>query len=200
MVQLSSTHDSLRISARRARRRRGSRLGAGAGGGGWTLVEVITVVAITAIVTGVVLTIVSRTRKAAAQTGCLSNLRHIGSALTQYAADNNDRFPDPYNSETSWEFSVRRYVTSPSQTFRCSADAEVFPMLGSSYDWRDTGKPETTLAGRSLVEVRRQDAVLAFEALPGWHEKTKMNAARVDGSVQVMDREQCLGDLMTPIR
>jgi len=83
--------------------------------------------------------------------------------------------------------------------FACPADSEIFPEVGSSYDWRDTPNPITTLAGRSVSAVSRSTAVLAFDTLPGWHEKHFMNAIRVDGSAEEMREEDCLGDLRVPV-
>jgi hypothetical protein len=77
---------------------------------------------------------------------------------------------------------------------RCPADEEIFPAVGSSYDWRDTGNPDTTLAGRTLVKAR-SDAVLSFETLPGWHNLRQMCAVRADGSAMVMESRECLKDL-----
>jgi hypothetical protein len=86
------------------------------------------------------------------------------------------------------------YTTS--NTFRCPADDEVFPALGSSYDWRDTPDPETTLAGRDILIPQRSNLVLAFEALPGWHNKKRMNVCFLgDGSAQEMDYETAMRDL-----
>ena len=80
------------------------------------------------------------------------------------------------------------------QMLRCPGDEEIYPAVGSSYDWRDTGNPDTTLAGR-LITKARSDAVLAFETLPGWHNLRQMNAVRVDGSALVMESRECLKDL-----
>ena len=80
-------------------------------------------------------------------------------------------------------------VTSPWQSF----DDELSR-------WRDTGRPETTLAGRTITDTNRPDPVLAFEALPGWHVKGRMNAVLLSGSGQSMDQEACLEDLQQPIR
>ena len=82
----------------------------------------------------------------------------------------------------------------------CPADEEVYPAVGSSYDWRDTGNPDTTLAGQPITKAR-SDAIFAFETLPGWHSKNKINAVRVDGSALSMDEEDCLSDLAcSPLR
>jgi hypothetical protein len=76
----------------------------------------------------------------------------------------------------------------------------LYPAIGSSYDWRDTGVNSTTMAGKLLADTRRLNAVLAFEAMPGWHVKGNMNCALLDGSVQTLDATVCLSDLEIPIR
>jgi hypothetical protein len=83
--------------------------------------------------------------------------------------------------------------------FACPSDDEVFPSVGSSYDWRDTADPLTTLAGRPITQPIRADAVLAFESLPGWHQRHWMNALLVNGSAQTMNDDVCLGDLEVPV-
>ena len=117
----------------------------------------------------------------------------------QYADDNSNRFPDPQALDQSWEKCLSAYISNP-DPFRCPGDQEIYPILGSSYDWRDTGVFQTTLAGRAFYDMNRSNAVLAFESLPGWHAKQKMNAAFLDGSAQVMDQQACLADLQSPIR
>ena len=84
--------------------------------------------------------------------------------------------------------------------FQCPADSEVYPVVGSSFDWRDNGVTNTTMAGRGLRDANRPGAVLAFETLPGWHQSGRMNAVMLDGSAQTMEQENCLSDLQLPIR
>jgi prepilin-type N-terminal cleavage/methylation domain-containing protein len=165
---------------------------------GFTLVELLVVVAIIAILIALLLGVLGRARASASALACCSNLRQIGVAFHVYASDNAGRLPEPGLSGVSWETALR--AQQGANWFRCPADEEVFPAVGSSYDWRDTGDPETTLAGRVITKAR-SDAVLAFETLPGWHTKHRMNAVRVDGSAVVMDEADCLGDVQrSPIR
>ena len=67
--------------------------------------------------------------------------------------------------------------------------------MRSSYDWRDTGDKHTTIAGRSILDIRRTDAVIAFDALPDWHMTGMINALRLDGSVEGVLHQECLRDL-----
>ena len=149
--------------------------------------------------TALAVPLIGKSRASAQSVACLSHLRQIGAAFFQYAADNDHRLPDPFEAQTSWEQILRKYL--PQQgVFRCPADEELFPTVGSSYDWRDTGRLETTLAGRSLTDTNRPDPVLAFESLPGWHVKGRMNAVTLSGAAQSMDQEACLEDLQQPVR
>jgi type II secretory pathway pseudopilin PulG len=200
-VGLSVMACSTRLSSPwRARRRRRAIVGrAASSGAAFTLLETLVVVAIGALLLGVLLVTVTHVRRSAEQPLCVNNLRQIGFALNQFATDHNGVYPNPEAQETSWEYLIRSYLGS-AKVFRCGVDAEVYPSVGSSYDWRDTGKEKTTLAGKSRASVGRTDVVMAFEALPGWHEKTKINAAWIDGSAHVMDREQCLDDLAKAVR
>jgi hypothetical protein len=166
---------------------------------GFTYVELLVVLGIISILIALIVPVIGKSRATAQSVYCLSQLRQISAGLFQYAADNDRRLPDPFAIQTSWEQLVRRYVPGGT-AFHCPGDSELFPVVGSSYDWRATGSPETTLAGRLVDDSNRHDCVLAFEALPGWHSKGRMNAALLNGSAVTMDQEVCLADIQAPIR
>lgn len=63
---------------------------------GFTLVELLTVIAIITVLISLLLPVLSRARQAATQVRCLSNLRQVGLALRSYAAANDDRLPFAY--------------------------------------------------------------------------------------------------------
>ena len=189
MPDLAAEFDRDR-SARPSRVRRRARAS------GFSLVELLVVILIIGVLIGITFVVVSKLRAAASNTTCLSNLQQIAMGFQQYAAANKGHLPDPLASDSSFESALAKYVGGGS-TFQCPSDEELFPALGSSYDWRDTGVPATTLAGK-LLQSARGDAVLAFEALPGWHQKNRINAAQCSGAVQTMDRDTCLGDLEKP--
>jgi prepilin-type N-terminal cleavage/methylation domain-containing protein len=169
------------------------------GRAGFTLVEMLVVIVIVGLILGILLPIVSRVRASAKSVNCVSNLRQIAVAFHQYAQDNADRLPDPTGDDISWETALARYVGNKG-LYVCPADGELAASVGSSYDWRDTGNPATTLAGQPISEIQSSNAVLVFDAMPNWHARGKMNAAKLDGSVVSMDDQECLSDLTRHLR
>lgn len=163
--------------------------------------QLLVVLGISAVLAGLIVGAVVRGRGAAQTVTCTSNLRQIFTAFSRYAVDHGGRLPDPWEQDTTWEQLLLRgrYVTDD-QVFRCHADDELYPSIGSSYDWRDTPRPDTTLAGHLISSVNRYDAVFAFDALPGWHTPGRMNAVLLDGSAHSMDQDACLADLRRPLR
>lgn len=166
---------------------------------GFTLTELLISIGIVVVIAGLLLSILARSRSASQSMSCIANLHAISDAFMQYVQDNGGRFPDPESLDESWEKCLQSYISNP-DVYRCPADQEIYPVLGSSYDWRDTGVDQTTLAGKMFSELPRSDVVLAFESLPGWHAHGKMNAALTDGSTLTMDQETCLADLQLPFR
>lgn len=57
---------------------------------GFTLVELLTVVAVFAMLTGILMSAFAASKERGRQTMCLSNLRQIGQALSMYRADWSD--------------------------------------------------------------------------------------------------------------
>ena len=165
---------------------------------GFSVKELAIASVVIVLLFALLLSVIQRTRAAARSVQCVANLRQIQQAFLAYAADGDGRFPNPALCGISWETSIRHYIGDRT-VFCCPADEEVFPSLGSSYDWRDTGRISTSLAGKSIRGVKRTGVVLVFEALPGWHSKNLMNAAMLDGTAGTMDREACLADLQQPV-
>ena len=169
-----------------------------AGQAGFSLVELLIVIGIIVVLASIVMTALAKTRRQAQSVQCLSNLRVIHDAFLQYAADNDEHYPTPQAAGVSWESMLQRYIVPP-LIFACPADPEIFPTVGSSYDWRDQGVPASSLYGKRLSDVKAGDLVLAFETLPGWHGRHLMNVVMTDGQAFPMNDDEGLANLLRPI-
>ena len=68
--------------------------------GGFTLVELLVVIGIIALLLAILLPTLSSVRQAGRGTACLSNLKQMATALTQYAVDHQTQLPPAYMSQT----------------------------------------------------------------------------------------------------
>ena len=113
---------------------------------GFTLVELLVVIAIIAILAVLLLPVLGRARESARATACLSNLHQIGIALQIYVSDNNNKLPvmrdvstDPATAATN-TFPAINQVLAPqlgtTNVLRCPSDWQhFFELTGSSYAW-----------------------------------------------------------------
>lgn len=163
---------------------------------GITLPETLVVIGISVVIIALLLPILTRAREASREVACIANLRQLGNGFRLYAHEEG-QLPYPAFTQVPWERSLAKYVSIP--TFRCGSDSELAPVTGSSYDWRDTGVPETTLAGKPWREAQRPDTALAFEALPGWHQPGRLNVTCVDGSTKTMTSDEFGAEMDRPI-
>ncbi len=91
-----------------------SRRHAGATGRGFTLVELLIVIAIVAVLAAILFPLFARAREAGRRTRCLANLRQIGVAFEMYTQDYDECFPntgDPYLwMGRRWRWPVQPYL------------------------------------------------------------------------------------------
>ena len=167
---------------------------------GISLVEMMLVVSITILLAVLVLGAMAKARDVARTVGCLSNLKRIHNAFFHYAQENNGRFPASRNiAGKNWESLLSPYI-GPLHAFECPADSDIFPNIGSSYDWRDVPEDDNTLAGKSATGPLRQDRILAFDTLPGWHGKHKISVVRLNGVAEAIEETKWFDDLDSPVR
>jgi type II secretory pathway pseudopilin PulG len=162
----------------------------------FTITELCIAVGIIAILLALLFPALVKARSAQRSTACIANLRQIGTAFQLYAQDNSFRMPVPALANKSWEQMLAPYCRG---AFVCPADEELATVVGSSYDWRDTGIAQSTLAGRSIAETLRPSGIIAFEALPGWHRRGMINVARLDNSVSTIAEDDFFNDLNASI-
>ena len=67
--------------------------------GGFTLTEMLIVLAIVAVLVGISFPLIKSGVRASHRAGCLSNLQQIGIGLEAYLQDHNQRMPELLRSE-----------------------------------------------------------------------------------------------------
>lgn len=123
----------------------------------FTLVELLTVIAIVTILAAILVPVVTRARSAARDTQCLSNLRLIGTAIHLYAGDNNRKIPDRAKTGdlTTWQTRLQPYMSLQGDRqlrkgFNCP-EADPQPDLWNTSDNRSTYGLSVYLTGPEIA-------------------------------------------------
>ncbi len=86
----------------------------------FTLVELLVVIAVIALLAGMLLPALSRATGRAKATACLSNLRQLGIGCALYAGDNDDGLPESAHQGASWIGKLAVYGLT--NVYRCVLD------------------------------------------------------------------------------
>ena len=119
---------------------------------GFTLVEMLVVVAVLAMLSALLLPVLARARSAGRRTVCKSNLSQLGKAVQMYVTDHGFLYPVVAPRPTLAPAMARlRDVLAPyaadSRVMKCPADTQGFyDAEGSSYEWN------------AVLNGRRQDS------------------------------------------
>jgi prepilin-type N-terminal cleavage/methylation domain-containing protein/prepilin-type processing-associated H-X9-DG protein len=109
---------------------------------GFTVVELLVVVAIVAVLAGITVPIYQQVTARGRAAHCMNNLKQIGTALNLYLGDNHFTMPEMVaareskdDEEEALDTVLAAYVTSPT-VFRCVGDhGGIWRDTGTSYFW-----------------------------------------------------------------
>lgn len=142
---------------------------------GFTMVELLVVVAIVAALGGIAFP-VGRSMLAKGREGaCMSNLRSMGVGLQAYVQDNNNRLPtlalgrkSKSPGEDVLETVLARYI-GDGEVFHCPADHSLFAETGCSYNWNITQNGLRMSQVEFLGIKDRPEAVPLVSDKESWH-------------------------------
>lgn len=89
---------------------------------GFTLVELIVVIAIIAILMALLLPTLSKAREKANVTRCAANLHSIGQALILFCNNNNDKLPALQDGSVVWDTQLEDYLGKGVEVYLCPSD------------------------------------------------------------------------------
>jgi prepilin-type N-terminal cleavage/methylation domain-containing protein len=89
---------------------------------GFTIIELLIVIAIIGILAGILLSAISRARESGRRTQCASNLRQIGFGLMMYSNENKETYPNQTDAMMSLNLLYPTYV-SERRVFKCPSDS-----------------------------------------------------------------------------
>jgi prepilin-type N-terminal cleavage/methylation domain-containing protein/prepilin-type processing-associated H-X9-DG protein len=152
---------------------------------GFTLMELLLVIALVSTLAALMLPAVSRGREAGRSAACLSNLRQAGLALQLYTQDFNNRLPMmrdqslTVTNELPGPDQVLSNYLGNTRVLRCPSDfRQVFEKTRSSYSWN------SLLNGQDSDRLSLLGMQFDPHQVPVLFDKEKFHAARGDAKGQ----------------
>jgi prepilin-type N-terminal cleavage/methylation domain-containing protein/prepilin-type processing-associated H-X9-DG protein len=160
--------------------------------GGFTLLELVVVIAVIAILTAIAFPVTSRVIQAERASACVSNLRQLGAALQLYLGEHNQVMPTLQAGRTSVSQNVpvidntlNTYAPDP-RIFACPADnLGIAAATGTSYFWNSglNGQSATNLRFLLLAQPGQNAEIPVLSDKQGFHPyaSNKVNILYADG-------------------
>ncbi|MEP2776653.1 MAG: type II secretion system protein [Luteolibacter sp.] len=143
---------------------------------GFTLIELMIVIAIIAVLVGLSVPITRSMVAKSRESSCLGNLRQIGMATQLYMDDNSGVLPnleigraDKSSDVPVMETVLNQYIESE-EMFHCPADFEEFGKSGCSYNWNHT-QSGRLLSQMSFFGEDKPERIPLVSDKEAWHPK-----------------------------
>jgi len=170
---------------------------------GFTLVEILTVIAIIAMLGGIISPSLQRVRAKAETTVCQSNLRQIGTAVWLYIPDNGNKFPsinNPWGSQVFTNEGATNLLGAlgpyglTAKVLACPADLRskdsYYRKYTNSYEYLPFSSEEeaapgtaTIYTGNNTFEIPFRRLTLAWDASDVHSDGYGFNGLRADNTV-----------------
>lgn len=138
----------------------------------FTLIELLTVIAIIAILAGILLPTLGKARQTALRTKCLSNLRELGKGLQLYAQDHRSQFPLDITPRQARNLSPNHRTSSTHLLYNRGE-------IGLGYLYNTTNPAESYVDARETYFCPAASRFTATAGIGPWNNRTTVEGSYI---------------------